>query len=203
MAKRHEDKRPSVPAREPVSAPWMVTPGTYIEGQAYIDQMDDVARTMEREWGVDRLRMLVDVDLRVRFDRQRYLVHQALTQGDLEAVKRETSRMVAAWRALARSAATAGHGRLSAQVWEIGLPDGRVLALCRSHDDARRVLADGRAVVVWSLEEVAQMIGGGVWLQAVKAEFPGATVTAARTTIGDPLQGLADSGSKLDDPIPF
>jgi hypothetical protein len=190
-------------SRSAVSAPWMVTPGTYIEGQAHIDQMDAVAKAMEQAWGVDRLRMLVDVELRTKFDRQRYLVHQALSQGDLETVRRETTRMISAWRALDRAAATAGHGRLSAQVWEIGLPDGRVLALCRSHDDARRVLADGRAVVVWSLEEVAQMIGGGVWLQAVKAEFPGATVTAARTVIGDPLQGLSGSTGKLDDPIPF
>ena len=41
-----------------------------IRMQAVADGVDEVAVTMERKWGVDRLRRLVSVDLRERFDRQ-------------------------------------------------------------------------------------------------------------------------------------
>ena len=43
---------------------------------------------MEAKWGCDRLRLLVGPELREKFDRQRYLLNQAIWHGDLEAVRR-------------------------------------------------------------------------------------------------------------------
>ena len=46
--------------------------------QAVADGVDEVAVTMERKWGVDRLRRPVSVDLRERFDRQARKWNEAL-----------------------------------------------------------------------------------------------------------------------------
>lgn len=110
--------------------------------------------------------------------------------------------MVKAWQACDRAAREAGCGPLQPEVWEIGLADGSVLALCRSHDDARAYRPDGRQVAVWTLEEVAAMIDGQHFIQSVKRTFPGASVLAARATIADPLRAV-DAIDPLGDPLPF
>jgi len=110
--------------------------------------------------------------------------------------------MIKAWQACDRAAREAGHKPVDPQVWEIGLADGSVLALCRSHDDARAYQPGDRRVVVWTLEEVASMVCGAHFVQSVKREFPGAFVTAARSTIADPLRAV-DASDPLDDPLPF
>ena len=200
--KNYKDHKIKQTKREPIKAEWLTSHGAMLSGQAWVDEMDVVARDMERQWGVDRLRLLVDPDLREKFDRQRYKVNHAMETGSIEDVKRECSRMVKAWRACDAAARAAGHRRLSPEVWEIGLRDGSVLALCRSTDDAQALRADGRATVVWTLDEVASMIDGQHFVQSVKRAFPGASVVAARTAITDPLRGV-DAVGPLDDPIPF
>src|SRR6185369_8406045 len=81
---------------------WARTHGTYLSGRAYIDGADETAAEMEAKWGCDRLRLLVAPDLREKFDRQRYLLNQAVWHGELEEVRREAGRMVTAWLALDR-----------------------------------------------------------------------------------------------------
>src|ERR1700761_9713547 len=103
---------------------WARTNGTYIAGRAHIDGADETACEMEAKWGADRLRLLVSPELREKFDRQRYLLNQAIWHGDLEQVRRESGRMVSAWLALDRAATTAGQQPLSPQVWEVPLEDG-------------------------------------------------------------------------------
>ena len=66
----------------PAERTWASTPGTYIAGQANIDGADKVAVEMEKKWGCDRLRLLVDTELREKFDRQRYLFNAAVWHGD-------------------------------------------------------------------------------------------------------------------------
>ena len=52
-------------------AEWMQTPGTYIAGRAELDEADKLEVELELKWGRDRLRLLVPVELREKFDRQR------------------------------------------------------------------------------------------------------------------------------------
>jgi DNA-binding CsgD family transcriptional regulator len=133
---------------------WARTNGTYIAGRAYIDGADQTAAEMEAKWGADRLRLLVSPELREKFDRQRYLLNQAIWHGELEAVRTETGRMVKAWLALDREAAAAGKQPLDPLVWEVALADGRVAAIVPDGDRAGRVNADGREVVVYTLDEI-------------------------------------------------
>ena len=181
---------------------WARTNGTYIAGRAYIDGADETASEMEAKWGADRLRLLVSPELREKFDRQRYLLNQAIWHGELEDVRREANRMTTAWLALDRAAAAAGKEVLSAKVWEIALEGGRVAAIVPTHHDARAVTAEGREVVVYTLDEIGRLLSAYPDIAVAKATFPGATVTAINRTVDDPLNAIADTDDNLDDPIP-
>ena len=187
----------------PAAPGWQTSVGTFIAGQAEIDEVDALAIEMEDRWGVDRLRMLVSVELRVKFDRQRYLLNQAIWHGELADVTREARRMAAAWRALDKAAAASQAPQRPADVWEAALPDNRVVAIVRTAQDAKKVLADGRHVDVYTLEEIAQLIHGFPQIAKIKQTFTGATVERVRTRIDDPLDAVKDSKAPIDDPMPF
>lgn len=197
----------ALPERQKPTAPdWQKSNGTYIAGRAALDEADKLAIQMEEKWGAGRLRMLVPVDLREKFDRQRYLLNQAMWHGDLEQVRREAARMCAAWRAADKAAAASGAELLDAKVWEISLSNGDVVAIVPSAEHERVIRADGRKLQVFTLEEIGRLIEGFPELVKAKAKFPGATVTAARRSIQDPLDGIADTDrglDDLDDDIPF
>ena len=53
-----------------------------LRASAAIDQLDATARSMEARWGVGRLRLLVDLDLAARFDRQRDRLRHAIAADD-------------------------------------------------------------------------------------------------------------------------
>lgn len=179
---------------------WARTLGTYIAGRAYIDGADETAAEMERKWGADRLRLLVSPDLREKFDRQRYLLNQAIWHGELEDVRREAGRMVKGYEALDRAAAAAGKQPLAPDVWEVPLGDGSVAAIVPDVA-ASKVNAEGRQVAVFTLEEIGRLLSGYPDIAKAKLVFPGATVTQINRSISDPLDAIADSKGKLDDPI--
>jgi hypothetical protein len=182
---------------------WARTHGTYISGRAYIDGADETAAEMEAKWGCDRLRLLVSVELREKFDRQRYLFNQAIWHGELEEVRREAGRMVNAWVALDRAAVAAGKQPLAPEVWEVPLEDGTVAAIVPDYAHARAVVAEGRAVSVFALEEIGRLLSNYPEIAKAKLVFPGATITAVRRSVDDPLDAVQDTDQTLDDPIGF
>jgi hypothetical protein len=190
------------PAVKSAHMPWAQTPGMYIAGQSEIDEVDLTAREMESKWGVDRLRLLVGVEMREKFDRQRFLFNKAIWHGDLEDIRQQSKRMIAAWRALDRKATEKGVQGLSPDVWEVALPDGKVAALVRSNDDAGHVVADGRYLVVYTLAEVARLIHALPTVMAIKETFKGATVTKSRVNVADPLNEISAGDFGLDDIMP-
>jgi hypothetical protein len=180
---------------------WHATNGTYITGESFITEMDKVAWEMEKHWGAGRLRLLVDAELRDKFDRQRYLVNNAIWHGDLEAVRQQSKRMISAWKALDRAARENGAAALSPTVWEIALPGGSVMAVVQTVEEMRAVQPNGRDVQVYALEEIARIVAAQQNICAVKDHFPGALVTAIRRSHSDPLDGIPDSKGMLDDPL--
>lgn len=181
---------------------WARGHGTYIAGCAYIDGADETASEMEAKWGVDRLRLLVGPELREKFDRQRYLMNQAIWHGDLEQVRREASRMVKAWQALDREATAGGKTPLAPQVWEVALENGSVAAIVPTNDHAHAVVAEGRQLAVYTLDEIGRLLSNYPEIAKAKAVFPGATVTAIRRSVEDPLDAIHDTDAPLDDPMP-
>jgi hypothetical protein len=112
-------------------------------------------------------------------------------------VKREATRMQSAWRALDRQATEMGAERLSAEVWEVARPDGKVAALVRDSASAGHVRADGRFVDVYTLDEIGQlMVSFPDLLLKTRETFPGAEVVRVGP-IRDPLDEF------VGDEIPF
>ena len=181
---------------------WARQNGTYIAGRAYLDEADQTSADMEAKWGADRLRLLVTPELREKFDRQRYLLNQAIWHGELEAVRRESMRLVKAWLALDAAAVAAGKQKLDALVWEIGLEDGSVAAIVPNYDHAKHVVAEGRLLRVFTLEEIGRLLSAYPEIAKAKAVFPGATITAVKRDIDDPLNSIHDTHERLDDPLP-
>lgn len=181
---------------------WARQNGTYIAGRAYLDEADQTAAEMEARWGADRLRLLVTPDLREKFDRQRYLLNQAIWHGELEAVRRESMRMVKAWLALDAAAVAAGKQKLDALVWEIALEDGSVAAIVPNYDHAKHVVAEGRLLRVFTLEEIGRLLSAYPEIAKAKVVFPGATVTVVKRDIDDPLDAIHDTQDDLNDPLP-
>jgi len=192
-----------LPAAHFAPPPWQAMVGTYIAGQSEVDELDLVAIEMERKWGNGRLRLLVDTALREKFDRQRYLINQALWHGELQDVIREARRMIAAWKALDRAAEAAGKPQLDTEVWEVTLASGAVAAIVRDPQQASKVAAQGRSVRVYTLDEISHLLHGFPELAAAKEVFPGASVEQVRNYIRDPLDAVPDSRAPINDPIPF
>lgn len=184
---------------------WQQTHGMYLAGRAAIDEADLITAQMEREWGAGRLRLLVPAELREKFDRQRYLLNQAIWHGDLEDVRNHSRRMVAAYKALDAAAKAAGQTKPSPDVWEVVLENGAVAVIVRDNLDAAHVHDHSdRAVCVYTLEEIARLISGFPAIVKAKEVWMGAAVEAVRTTHDtDPLGSIEDTSVGLDDPLPF
>ena len=166
---------------------WDTTPGTYVAGQSEITEADLTAVQCERRCGAGRLRLLVDPELRAKFDSQRLKLDAAIREGELADVRREARRMVTAWRALDKAATEAGKQALPPQCWEVALDDGTVAVIVRDDEAASLVQHDGRQVAVWTLAEVGRVLSARMGaVTASKLTFPGATVKAVRTP-ADPL----------------
>jgi hypothetical protein len=175
--------------------------------QGLVQSVDLLTDSLERKWGVGRLRLLVDDALRERFDRQWRKWQAAYAAQDLQAVRAHSEAMRRAWTALDQAATAAGHMPLVPEVWETRMPDGTVLAIVRGPAEqhalaqAERQQGDGRAREVWSLDEIGRIVcawDGRNWVDAVRAEFHGATVEALRLT----PRGAEFDWSRGDD-IPF
>lgn len=183
--------------------PWMQTPGMYLAGRSFLDEADAIEVEMELKWGRDRLRLLVSHELREKFDRQRYLTAQARWSGNLEDVRREAKRMATAWRVLDTAAAEGGAKELDPELWEVTLHDGTVATIVKDPTFLSRVVADGRKINAYTLDEIANMISAFPEICKAKAEFPGATVTRTRTRVDDPLQTpLGDSPEGIHEATP-
>jgi hypothetical protein len=205
MAKKPTRKPPasdrSIPTARLPSAPWLVTNGTYLSGRAAIDGADALEVELEMRWGRGRLPLLVSQDLREKFYRQKYLFSHARWKGELIDVQRESDRMIKAWKALDKAATEAGCVPIDPAVFEVTLEDGTVAAIVREPDLVNKVMADGRKVNVYSLEEIGRLIFAFKDVLAVKEHFPGAEIVPTKMKVENALkQPLDGEGEGILDP---
>ena len=153
--------------------------------KSVIDGVDHVAVEMETKWGVGRLRLLVVDDMRERFDRQAALFNEAVFTNDAKAVRRHGEGMRKAWQVLGKYASNCRFCRIDPTIWEINGPDG-IIAVVRTNPEAYAVVREGRAVEVWTLDEVARVIAAHrETIGEAKRVFPGAEVIDARVRSAD------------------
>ena len=177
------------------SSPGFTTPAS--RAMRLIESVDHTARELELKWGPGRLRLLVDEDLRGKFDRQRVKFNAAVWELDDRQTEKHAGAMQRAWQALDEAAVEAGAAPLDPDVFEAAMDDGTVVAICRSDAEAfvaaDRFKADGRSVNVWSVHEVARMVAAWPEVVEVKRHFPGAAVEGVKTQLPD----------ELNDEVPF
>jgi hypothetical protein len=157
--------------------------------QAYFEGVDNARAEAERKWGCGRLEMLVSDELRARFRRQCVTWSEAyqaawsadmLTRDQLERVTTKAGAMQRAWAALDAAAEEAGHRPVAPFVWEVQLATGEVAALVQTNAEASRVIAEGRYLVVYTVQEVGNVIDAlPAALQMAKVHFPGAKFLGA------------------------
>jgi hypothetical protein len=149
--------------------------------QAAVDRLDETTHAMERKWGIDRLPRLVDPTLAARFAAQAEKLNVALRSERPDGIAAQAAAMERAWKALDAAAIVAGHEPLAPMVWETVIPStGEIVAIVRTAEEASAVARE-RNGSVYTLAEVAVAIDAfGDQVRAVKAQFPGASVTAVR-----------------------
>jgi hypothetical protein len=147
--------------------------------QAALDGLDHVASEMELKWGVGRLRLLVDDELRARFDRQAAKLRSAIASGQASYLHTQAQGMRRAWLALEQAVEAKGHTPLVPEVWECALPkSGEVVALVRREVEAHHLV---RYRQVFTLAEVGALIEAlGQGVLEVKQLFPGASLIEVR-----------------------
>ena len=174
-----------------------------------VEEVHRVQREMDLKWGFGRLRLLVDHELRSKFDRQRTMFEELMQSDEtcVEDIESCGRSLVRGFCALDAEAESLGAERLDPDVWEFDLTDGdgEHVVGCIIKDGRAtakiKKLHKGRRCVVWSLEELRNILSnrvlGGV--NAVKEVFPGAQIERIRESKfdwekGDDLEDIFSAG---------
>jgi hypothetical protein len=165
--------------RQPMAPPELVI-------KAILDGVDEIARQMERRWGVGRLRLLASDVLRIKFDAQQAKLDAAIATDQETYIRAQADGMRRAWLALDRAATDAGAEPLAPEVWECVLPaTGEVVSIVRTEAEAHHVARESE---VWTLAEIAVLIARlGDEVRQVKRTFPGSAVVEVRDRDPPPI----------------
>ena len=161
---------------------------------------DAEVRARDIKWGVDRLPLLVEPELRDRFWAQMELLNKAIAKGSGPEVEEAVAATVRGVQALERRAIELGAEPVTGEVWEETTPTGAVIAVCKDASEIAKIRDDGRLDRVYTMAEIAALVEqweaskAGEMTNKVKSLFPNATIEAVR-----PKPAELD----LDDEIPF
>lgn len=168
--------------------------------RAALATYDAVVRAAEVKWGIDRLPLLVEADLRDRFWAQMDVLNVALTKGSGVEVEEAVAATVRGVQALERRAVELGAQPVTGEVWEETTPNGAVVAVCKDASEIAKIRADGRLDRVYSMSEVAAIVEAweetkaGELANKVVSLFDGATIESVKPK---PVE------TDLNDEIPF
>ena len=164
---------------------------------AVLARLDAEVVEIEGRWGVDRLPVLVPPEMAAKFGSAQAKLNAAIESCDLNAVVQRAAIMLRGWQALNDWASACVNSDVEREEGVWGYRHGTkpytvVLERSKAHREASRATDPALVVTVAELLTCweARMDGGPV--DAVKAAFPGASVTAVR-----------QKSTVLDDEIPF
>lgn len=148
---------------------------------------------VEKVWGVDRLPYLVSDETRAKWWRAIGALNQAIYDGDADKVRKLVDNLVIGFDRLVDEAKVREAQPLEPEIWQTPLEDGRTLQIVRTWPErAHRAEKDPR-VLTYTLEEIARLVASLPLLNAVKKQWPGATVDK-------PVSPLS---KELNDDIPW
>lgn len=162
-----------------------MNPWSYDALMPAISEVDTAFVEAERTFGVGRLETLVSPPTLAAYRRGWTAWRAAIESGDVSAVEAVGPKMVVALRVMAQEALARGHKPLDTATWEFPMADGSVLVVCRTKAEASDVIRNqqaGRALVVYSMEELATLLPKVDGVHAIKQEWPGATVQSGAVT---------------------
>lgn len=147
-----------------------------------LDRLDEVAASMERKWGIDRLPRLVPIDMAEKFHRQRAKLDEAILGGSPADQEYEAGRMVNAWMALSAAAEAAGAVPAAGGCMSARMGDGRLAVVVRDLEAMQvwRQQNGDLAAAVWTVEEFARVVEGFDLVNRTKHLFEGAHVAEVR-----------------------
>jgi len=196
--KNRRIRKPDTTALRRLKGTGVTSSASYRKIQNYLTEYDRVVTDYERRWGVERLPLLVDPELRDRFWSQMDRLNDAIHADSPADVEHQVQVTLRAYAALEAKAREMGGKEIEGIAWTAPMEDGRVVAIVRDIHEVGVVKKDMPDAMVYSVQEVAAILAA--WADQKKAEivnsvkdvFPGATVTK--------VTPLADD---LDDEIPF
>ncbi len=168
--------------------------------RAALATYDAEVRAREIKWGVDRLPLLVEPELRDRFWAQMDVLNAAIAKGSGIEVEEAVAATVRGVQALERRAVELGAEPVSGEVWEETTPAGAVVAVCKDGASIAKIRDEGRIDRVYTMSEIAAIVErweaskAGEMTNKVKSLFPGATIEAVKPKPAE---------LELDDEIPF
>lgn len=170
------------------------------KARAALATYDAEVRAREIKWGVDRLPLLVEAELRDRFWAQMDILNAALMKGSGVEIEQAVAATVRGIEALERRAIERGAEPVSGEVWEETAPNGSVVAVCRDGASIAKIRDEGRFDRVYTMSEVAAMVEhweetkAGQLTNKVKSIFPGAMIEDVKPKPAE---------IELNDEIPF
>ena len=173
----------------------MITPGASaaeIRCDYALAPFDQLARDMERRWGIDRLVELVPVEMAERYGSAMAKLNEAIDAGDPEQVKLRAGVCMRGLEAMDRTATESGAQAASDDVWLVEA-DGVQFGLLRDHRAWQRAQERHPHVELISEREVVLAVQMyrqshlGQMVEAVRASFPDAEVVKVKVP-DDPIE---------------
>ena len=151
--------------------------------QTAITELDICVADFEKRWGVDRLPDLVSVETQEKYWRQADKLDLAIDASDADLVIKYAAGMMRAYTAMQNEARDRGHDELQGTWYECETPDGRVLIVAPSFEEAHKAARERPGCLIYAMPEVAAIVcrdEAGRFVNAVKEVFPAATVESVR-----------------------
>ena len=176
---------------------WSIrSPGDWIVHDMMQSALWDYDRKIveaEKVWGIDRLPYIVSDATRQRWWRAIDALNLAINDGKADKVRVLVDNLIVGIDRLIAEAQERGAQPLEPDVWETPIDGGRTLRIVKTWPErAYKVEADP-FILTYTLEEIGRLVTSMPLLNAVKKEWPGATVEK-------PVSPLS---KELNDEIPF
>ena len=152
-------------------------------------RFDHIRDSMDLKWGINKLKYLVNIDIRQKFEEQEKLLCKAILSEDLSLIEQKYEAMIRAYTALDKIAEETNMPKVPKHYIEGKTEWG----------DLFRIVPDGQDIYIdqiatFTISEVGRLLSRSELLYEMKKHFPNSHIKEIRnSTVED----------DLEDEIPF